>query len=46
MESSLVSGVGARLVKPDQSFHPLYSAPVEIDQSHLVREAVPGRLRA
>ena len=38
MESSLVSGVGARLVKPDRSFHPLYSAPVEIDQSHLVRE--------
>ena len=38
MESSLVSGVGARLVRPDRSFHPLYSAPVEIDQSHLVRE--------
>ena len=36
--SSTVSGVGARLVKPDRSFHPLYSAPVEIDQSHLVRE--------
>ena len=38
MKSSLVSGVDARLGKPDRSFHALYSAPVEIDQSHLVRE--------
>ena len=48
MESSLVSGVGARLVRHDRSFHPLYSAPVEIDQSHLLRgrSRSPTRLSA